>query len=68
MNILGTKCQCDVCHLQVVVIKDGAGTLTCHDQPLRVLAGGVANSASGAERRSANVPADGETDEDVDFY
>jgi hypothetical protein len=65
LNVLGTKCQCDVCRLQVVVIKGGAGSLMCHGVPMSVIAGGTAN---GEERLNASARPDGGKDEDVEYF
>lgn len=65
MNVLGTKCICDVCQVQLVVIRDGRGTLTCHGQPVRVVAGGAAGSE---QRRSVANSTPGADDDDTEYF
>jgi hypothetical protein len=37
-NLLGKRYACAECDAQLMVVKTGEGTLTCHDQPMSEVA------------------------------
>jgi hypothetical protein len=37
-NELGKRYECPVCGLNVLCTKPGAGGITCHDQPMQLMA------------------------------